>query len=67
MSMKIWDRYRQDPLFGRIVDQMISTLLDGQVTPTEMREAAMLAQIKYEDMQPRPTVFTKDDVLKGIV
>ena len=65
--MKMWDRYQEDPLFRRVVDLMVGILLDGQTTPTEMREAAMLAQIKYEDMRPRPTVFTKDDILRESV
>ena len=67
MSMKMWDRYQQDPLFARIVDLMVGLLLEGTMTPTEVREAAMIAQIKVEDMRPRRTVFTKDDVLKGLV
>jgi hypothetical protein len=65
--MKMWDRYNEDPLFNRIVDLMVGMLMDGQFTPTEMREAAMLAQIKHEDMRPRPTTFTKADILGGKV
>jgi hypothetical protein len=65
--MKIWDRYNEDPMFSRIVDIMVGILMDGQFTPTEMREAAMLAQIKHEDMRPRTATFSKDDVLRGRV
>jgi hypothetical protein len=67
MSMTIWDRYTHDPLFARIVDLLVGMLGDATFTPTEMREAAMLAQLKYEDMHPRPTVFTKDEVIRGRV
>jgi hypothetical protein len=66
--LKVWDRYQNDPLFRAIVDQLTATLMDGQFTPTEMREAAMLAQLKYEDMMPpRPVVFTAEDVWRGKV
>lgn len=65
--LKIYERYQQDPLFRAIVDQLTATLMDGKFTPTEMREAAMLAQIKYEDMVPRRLLFTATDVRLGKV
>lgn len=65
--MKMLQRYDEDAMFRRVVDMMVGILLEGSFTPTEMREAAMMAQIKLEDMRPRPTVFSRDDVLKGKV
>lgn len=51
------DRYRRDPLFSRLVDMMTMHIEDLQLTPTEMREAAMLACLRFEQMHPRPMVF----------
>jgi hypothetical protein len=51
------DRYQRDPLFHRLVDLMCHQITELQLTPTEMREAAMLACIKFEQMHPRPMVF----------
>jgi len=65
--MKIRERYEADPTFHRLVD-MIRAMIEGAtITPTEMREAAMLAQIMYEDTHIRPSVFTRDEVLRGKV
>jgi len=63
--MTVRERYENDPVFHACVDQMQSVLESAQFTPTEMREAAMLAQILYEERHVRPIVFTRDDVIKG--
>lgn len=47
------DRYCSDPLFKTIVDQMYRLICEGEFTPTEIREAALLAQIKYEMNNPK--------------
>ena len=65
--IKMWDRYEHDPLFRRLVDLMHGVLEEGTYTPTEIREAAMLAQILHEDRHPRPITFTRDEVLRGKV
>ena len=65
--MTVWERYTNDAVFRSIVDQLQYLLEQGNVTPTEVREAAMLAQLKYEDKNRRPTTFTREDVVKGNV
>ena len=65
--MKMHERYHEDPAFQSLVDLMQVELERGQFTPTEVREAAMLAQILHEDRHPRPTTFTRDDVMRGKV
>lgn len=65
--MKIKERYFSDPAFSRIVDMMLAVIMEGQFTPTEIREAAMLAQIRYEELFPRPIVFSKEDIASGKV
>lgn len=52
---KIEDRYRNDPVFYRLVCEFERLLNELQVTPTEIREAAMLAQIRFETFNPEAT------------
>lgn len=63
----IRERYHTDSVFSHVVDSIRFAIEEGHFTPTEAREAAMLAQIMYEERHPRPIVFTRDDVLKGKV
>jgi len=42
------ERYSNDPLFHDLVDSLCFAITKGDYTPTEIREAALLAQIKYE-------------------
>lgn len=43
-----------DPLFKGLVDSLYKMIADLEMTPTEVREAAMLATIKYEQEHFRP-------------
>lgn len=61
------NRYHTDPFFHQLVDMFRACLEEGRCTPTEIREAAMLAQLMYEERHPRPIVFTRDDVVRGKV
>lgn len=49
-------KYNEDPAFRRLVDYMVSAIIENQYTPSEMREAAMCASIKYEMAFVRPTM-----------
>ena len=60
------ERYLKDPYFKAIVDYLHSLLVKAEFTPTEMREAAMLAQIKYEEYNTRPVVFTRYETMKDL-
>ena len=58
------ERYFRDPLFRVLVDQLYYMLTELNLTPTEIREAAMLAAIKFEETHVRslficdlPTLF----------
>ena len=46
--MKAEDRYLHDPVFKTLVDFIYRGIEEKQYTPTEVRDAAMLAAIKYE-------------------
>jgi len=65
--MRMHQRYEEDPAFRNLVDTMYVCIQQGQFTPTEIREAAMLAQIRYEDRHPRPTIFTAREFMEGKV
>jgi len=65
---KIRDRYLNDQAFRRLVDTLWAIVEQAQYTPTEIRQAAMLAQILYEEHRPpQPITFTREDVMKGKV
>lgn len=55
------DRYYNDSAFKVLVDQLVYLIERGQFTPTETREAAMLAQVIYEERNIK-TSFTLDDI-----
>ena len=65
--MTMRERYNNDLLFSNLVDVLVYHIEKGSFTPTETREAAMLAQIIYEDRHPRPVIFNKDHFMKGAV
>jgi hypothetical protein len=46
--MTIEERYQSDPVFHHLVDTMQVFIQEHQITPSELREAALLAAIKYE-------------------
>lgn len=53
------ERYRRDPAFKQLVDMLYMFFKKAEFSPTELREAVMLAQIKYEQHQsPRPIFFS---------
>lgn len=53
-------RYQRDATFAALVDMMESSLHTADFTPTELREAVMLAAIRYESRRTpqRVTVFS---------
>lgn len=52
------ERYNRDPDFAVLVDTFYEFLRMAQYTPTELREAALLAAVKFETMVPR-TLFKR--------
>lgn len=48
------ERYRNDATFRALVDMMRAAIERAEFTPSEIREAAMLAQILYEETNLRP-------------
>lgn len=55
------DRYHRDPVFRQLVTLLYTHMEHAHregisYTPTELREAAMLAAEKYEELHIRPIV-----------
>jgi hypothetical protein len=58
------DRYDRDPQFRVLTDQLEYLIANAKMTPTEVREAAVLATIHYEQRSVRPFIIplrTLDD------
>ena len=49
-------KYMSDPDYHMLVDLLESFIYRNQYTPSEIREAAMFACIKYEMNQPQRTI-----------
>jgi hypothetical protein len=55
-------RYQDDPTFRRLVDSLEHLLHQAQTTPSELREACLLAHIHYEQRRgPRPFLVTEEE------
>lgn len=50
------ERYRNDPIFHRLVEVMVAELHNCTFTPTELREAVILATILLGEREPIPRV-----------
>ena len=51
------ERYRRDPMFRVLVDLLEHHIHMTNYTPTELREAAILAAIRYESTNIRRVYF----------
>lgn len=65
------EKYCSDVVYKTFVDAVHSALMQAQMTPSEVREAAMLACIMYEEHNVRrrglvvnPEVMTALDTLR---
>lgn len=46
------NRYHRDPMFRQLVDTLYLQIEHANYTPTELREAAILAAIMHAERQP---------------
>jgi len=58
------EKYQNDINYKSLVDFMVSAIYNCKYTPSEMREAALLASIIYEEHTIRPLVFNFDQTIK---
>ena len=61
------ERYIRDPLFRTMVDQMEFFIREAKMTGTEIREAAILAAIHYENTLLRSYVVYRDEQSQTVV
>ena len=52
------DRYFSDPLFHALVDYLTKEIERLKLSPSEIRDAAMLACIRFEMTRPHAAFFT---------
>lgn len=60
------ERYNNDPHFRNLVKYMEALIHQAQFTPSELREAVMLAAINYE-MSRLSTVFMENDNVNNAI
>ena len=61
MRLSVFKRYQDDAQFHALVDTIYGCLLTGDFTPTEIREAAMVAACKYEMSHVRSIILSKEE------
>ena len=61
--LDVRERYNKDPVFNRMTQVILGALRESQMTPTEVREAAVLACVMHEEMNPRPVSRTATEAL----
>jgi hypothetical protein len=54
------ERYQRDPAFHAMVDLLEQLVHKGEYTPTELREAVVLAATHYEMRRPRAIAVTPE-------
>jgi len=57
------DRYQNDPVFRTLVDTMVCCIDRCQTTPSEMRDAAIMASIIHEGRRAHGGIFMQKEVI----
>lgn len=60
------DRYHRDPSFKQLVDMLEHLVHKHQFSPSELREAAVLASINYEAVTLRHRVIYQGDASRVV-
>lgn len=62
MRIPVHERYREDPQFHMLVDMLRSWIIQNpEITPTELREAVMLAASIHEMTYVKPLLITREE------
>lgn len=61
MFESAWSRYSRDAQYHAMVDAIYHSIVSMKLTPTEVREAAMLACIKFEESRPRSFLYLDEE------
>lgn len=59
-------RYQQDAKFHTLVNWLLSQIIDCQYSPTELRDAVMLAAIRYELYHSQPSFKVQADAIQRV-
>ena len=59
-------KYYNDPHYHQLVDVMVGMIMKAQYTPSEMREAAILASIIYEERCGPRSIILPEEVVKWL-
>ena len=60
------ERYNRDPQFRTLVDMLTHQIIECRYSPTELREAAILAVIRHETIHARPTFLLQGKSLTRV-
>jgi hypothetical protein len=63
----IRERYQNEPQFRQLVDMMTHHMMSCNFTPSEMREAAGLASIRYYEMRPAGIIVPADAMHRDLL
>jgi len=63
--MNAKDRYLTDPLFHALVDYLTKEIERLKLSPSEIRDAAILACIRFEMNRTHPAFYILDDRREG--
>jgi hypothetical protein len=61
-----FEKYRNDPTYHAIVDQMVRWISQHGLTPYELREAAFCASVKFEMDNVRKFVHLPSDISRAM-
>ena len=59
----VGNRYDRDPQFRTLVDMLEHLIDNAKMTPTEVREAAILATIHYEQRRIKSYIIPLRDII----
>jgi len=60
------ERYDTDAHFRMIVDVLTQQIIECNYSPSELRDAAMLAVVRYETLYTRPKYLMENDSLRRV-
>lgn len=55
------EKYANDPMYHALVDTLEYMIHKAEFTPSEIREAAMFACIRYEEKTIRPIILRRSE------
>ena len=64
---KAQERYQNDPVFSRCVDMIRYVLHENHMSPSEIREAVMVAVFMEEIYNPKPVIIRMQDFANELI